>query len=1389
MNLFSLSWWFRRQRRLRREHRASPPSPRRRSTPLQLDLLEDRSLLDCSVISGHVFDDVNGNGLFGPGDRPIANSPIVLRNSAGGVVGTTVTDANGHYRFRTDSTISTAPTTTTRTVSFDVAATDWSQTRAVAQFNPTLGRLTAVEIVADGTVTSTIRVENVSTSSASTATATVSGTLTLTGPGIPTGLMLTPMANAGTFNATAYDGTMDFGGTSGHNFGTQTARDSGSLRLTDPAVLALYTGTSSVNLTETATATSRATGGGNLVSHITTTAAGQTRVIYHYIPNNCLRDGNYTVSQPVQPAGYLDGPESAGGVVLPNPIGTDVIAVWLRGRDSTGNNFAEIRPAGLSGFVYLDRNNNGAREAGEPGIAGVTVTLTGTSDVGAVNAVRVTAADGSYAFTNWRPGTYTLTETHPASYLDGLDTVGSAGGTAANDRFTNITLTPGLLGTNYNFGELLPSSLSGYVFADLNNNGVKDPGEAGIANVLVTLSGADDRGTLVNVPQTTDPQGAFHFAGLRPGTYTLTEAQPAGYLDGRDSAGTAGGSAGNDRISTIVLPMGTDGSNYVFGELPPSSLSGFVYVDRNNNGVKDPGEPGIADATVLLTGVDDTGPVRTTATTAADGAYRFAGIRAGTYALTESQPLGYLDGADTSGSLGGLLGSDQVRSIPVGWGVTGFNYNFGELAPAGLSGYVYVDLNNDGIRQDDEPGLRGVAVLLTGVDDLGTVRTTAQTNADGLYLFPGLRPGTYTLTETQPEGYLDGKERVGSAGGAAGPDQVRTIVLAMGTIGTHYDFGELIPSDLGGQVYVDANNNGVRDPGEAGIADVALTLVGTNDLGPVTLTAGTNSDGAYRFVNLRPGTYTLTEVQPIGFLDGLDRVGTSGGVLAPDQVSDIQIGVRVGATGYDFGELVPAELSGFVYVDANNNGSKDPGEPGIAGAIVTLSGTGDRAPVLQATQTGSDGSYAFTNLRPGTYTLTETQPSGYLDGQDAVGSAGGTLGADQVTTIGLASGVRGTNYNFGELLPASLSGFAYVDANNNGVRDVGEFGIPGATITLTGTSDRGTAINQTRTTASDGSYQFGDLRPGTYTLVETQPPGYVDGSDTVGSAGGTLGNDRISDIPLGQGVQGVHYNFGEIPTPGLILPVVGRRYTPPRYLPFATPDQLPVQSKQLLLSTPRQPTLQGGALLAQALFIDNVYRALLRRPVDGNALDFWMQMFRAGLARQPFVHLIWISAEHRAIQVEDYVQVFLGRPSTANDRAYWGNLFQAGYSENDVIRLMLVSPEYLAGHASEPAYIQGLYNDLLQRGASTSEVSYWTGRLQSGLTRDAMAQLILTSPEATEKRIDFDYTYFLQRPMAAASRQFWTTLVATNRVTIAWAGESFLASDEFYAYAVAASAV
>src|ERR1700722_2682135 len=102
-----------------------------------------------------------------------------------------------------------------------------------------------------------------------------------------------------------------------------------------------------------------------------------------------------------------------------------------------------------------------------------------------------------------------------------------------------------------------------------------------------------------------------------------------------------------------------------------------------------------------------------------------------------------------------------------------------------------------------------------------------------------------------------------------------------------------------------------------------------------------------------------------------------------------------------------------------------------------------------------------------------------------------------IGSVVLTSGQNSINNNFGELKPVSISGNVYEDNLGTGALAPGDSPIPGTTLTL---SAGGTTL-ATTTTAADGTYSFttdsngNPLPPDTYEVTETQPAGYLQGSN------------------------------------------------------------------------------------------------------------------------------------------------------------------------------------------------------------------------------------------------------------------------------------------------------
>src|SRR5207237_890327 len=128
---------------------------------------------------------------------------------------------------------------------------------------------------------------------------------------------------------------------------------------------------------------------------------------------------SYTVTV-ATPSGF--SPTLTGaGTTATDSNGSPASDITLAAGESNQTiDFGYYQPASIGNFLWNDLNHNGVQDGGEPGISGVTVTLSGTA-----SGTTITDANGFYQFSNLIPGNYTVTVTTPAGFSPTLTGAGT----------------------------------------------------------------------------------------------------------------------------------------------------------------------------------------------------------------------------------------------------------------------------------------------------------------------------------------------------------------------------------------------------------------------------------------------------------------------------------------------------------------------------------------------------------------------------------------------------------------------------------------------------------------------------------------------------------------------------------------------------------------------------------------------------------------------------------------------------------------------------------------------------------------------------------------------------------------------------------------------------
>ncbi|MDP1546138.1 MAG: SdrD B-like domain-containing protein, partial [Anaerolineales bacterium] len=781
---------------------------------------------------------------------------------------------------------------------------------------------------------------------------------------------------------------------------------------------------------------------------------------YNVIINTATLPPNFTTNS-VETTAAGNGDGGAGGdsqwnLPTANLTTFNNIVNGVSGENITAVSFgyrdggATTGQGAVVGYVWNDADNDGVWDAGETPIQFVTVQLYNSSNV--LIGTVTTDVNGRYAFGDVPPAAgYYVVVTSPSdmSQSGDPDQPGVKCTICDNQTTTTFSVAANQLVQAGNFGYTGGLTIGDTIYVDWNGNATQDAGEEGIANVQVFLyrdlngNNTLDAGEPLIDTQTTNASGFYQFSGLagNGNDYIVvvnSSTIPAGYVLTADPQGAMDGRAAVKLTTTSV-----DTVDFGYQPQGSASIGDTIWRDTNGNGSQGSAEAGIAGVVVYLyqdqdgDGVIDPEDALVAAeTTDSNGNYLFENLAAGNY-IVQVAPSNF----DPGGALVGLAGSgdpdqpgvrctvcDNKHPVSVSGAETYLLADFGYVPLGSFGDTVYWDLNGNATQEASEPGIPGVTVNLHTFTDSnsngrydpgetlsGAPYDTAVTDANGKYLFTSLPQNTYVaVVDTGAGSPVENRTLTGDpdtdgiactespepwTGFYALCDARTGMQIFPGTNFMGADFGFLPTAGFfGDYIWLDADADGVQDPGEPGLAGVTVTAVTTDNVtvngvnypGGTTLVTATDLDGLYSF-GLITGASTWTVTVGAGLPSGVTATyDPDTGTTTPNGVTTVTMdagGVvtNVGAgacsdcsSKVDFGYAYTGSyaISGTVCLDASTDGVCDDAEleyyENVAVTLVRWNDDNSNGSVdpgelqtLQTIYTAVNGNYVFAGLPNG----------------------------------------------------------------------------------------------------------------------------------------------------------------------------------------------------------------------------------------------------------------------------------------------------------------------------------------------------------------------------------------------------------------------------------------
>lgn len=696
--------------------------------------------------------------------------------------------------------------------------------------------------------------------------------------------------------------------------------------------------------------------GGQVMASATTDAQGQA-----FFPR--VRDGEIKirVSLPDGQVFTVDGGNEGNAFSSLNAQSTLETAKTLQKGETLSLYAGATLPGSITGTLFEDNNLNGQMDPDETGLSGFAVSA--IDQAGNVASEAVTDSAGNYTLFGLVPAQYKVRFSLVSPYVFSEQPETASGTvnkvisqTVAYGETDTVIVGPGAAVESMDAGAFRSAVIMGAVLLGDEEIGFSEQAQ-GLDGVMIKLLDENKQDVSEHTIAVTDGAGRFSLKGALPGTYYLSYTLPedAKFSQPMTDDTTFVSEALNVKASDEVT------LNPLYA-VKTGTVSGQAFQDVNNNGVLDQDDVPLDQVSVEF--VNSRTKESYQSISDESGFYEIKGIRPGNYEALVEAGEGYAIDANAKGLVPASISGFSSLNYDIKMGGRIEGTLIPTLMPIVVSGNAFYDNDLSETLSDTDTDFI-TQVTLTHLRTETTI--TLDTDEAGHFVSQDVFPGEYQVALFLPSDHLL------IAPEAANEDGMWKVQVTLDEENPSLELAVVQLGRMEGAVWN-------MDGSQKDISGLEIRLLDENNAQIQQTTTG--ADGKFAFLRLMPVSYRLsvnlpeeyrfarqldTAVRPSVILSDLVGMDSSSG-----QSELIKLNMGEKKAAQDIGMGAMGKLGDYAWLDTDQDGMQDSGEPGIPGLTIKLYQYNQ---LTNETTTDQYGRYLFDRLFPGSYTLVVEMPA------------------------------------------------------------------------------------------------------------------------------------------------------------------------------------------------------------------------------------------------------------------------------------------------------------------------------------------------------------------------------------------------------------------------------